>query len=99
MWRDVTSWCRACEVCASRQVGKPTKLYLTPIPVAGAFDRVDRNFPKSNNGKHYAVIFINYLTKWMEVFATSDQTPLTIAKLLVKQVIACHGVSSGLPSN
>ena len=30
------------------------------------------------------IVFIDYLTKWSEVFATSDQTALTIAKLLVE---------------
>jgi len=63
MHRDVTSWCRACEVCASRQVGKPIKPYLTPIPVAGAFDRVGVDvikFPKSKSAMQYAIVFMDY---------------------------------------
>ena len=50
MHQDIIKWCRACEVCASCQVGKPIKPYLTPIPVGGAFDwiRVDIiKFPRS----------------------------------------------------
>ena len=41
-------------------------------------------------------MFIDYLTKWPEVFATSDQTSLTIAELLVEHVISRHGVPSEL---
>ena len=40
MRRDITSWCRTCEVCASRHVVTPIKPHLTPIPIGGAFDRV-----------------------------------------------------------
>ena len=32
------------------------------------------------------------LTKWPEVFAVSDQTAATIAKLLVEEIVSCHGV-------
>ena len=40
----------------------------------------------------YAVVFVDYLTKWPEVFATADQTSPTIARLLVEEVITRHGV-------
>ena len=40
MHKDIVDWCRACEVCASQQVGRQIKPYLTPFPVGGAFDRV-----------------------------------------------------------
>jgi len=42
---------------------------------------------------------MDYLTKWSEVFATSDQTSLTIAELLVKNVISHHGVPAELFSD
>ena len=55
MRKDISSLCRACEMCASRyhDVGKPIKPFLTPIPVGGPFDRVGVDiikFPKSNRG-------------------------------------------------
>ena len=87
---DIHSWCRACEVCASRQVQKPIKPYLTPIPVGGAFDRIGVDiikFPCTRTGMTYAVVFVDYLTKWPEVFATADQTSPIIARLLVEEVI------------
>ena len=55
--------------------------------------------PKSSCGNHYAVVFMDYLTKWPEVFPTCDQTAPTIAKLLVEKVICRHGVPRELLSN
>ena len=45
------------------------------------------------------MVFVDYLTKWPEVFATPDQTTLTIAKLLVEQIIPWHGVPKELLSD
>ena len=42
---------------------------------------------------------MDYLTKWLEVFATCDQSALTIAHLLVEQVISRHGVPAELLSD
>ena len=115
MRRDVSCWCRACEACASRRVGWPIRPPLVPVPVTGAFDRVGvDNFVRSNSGNRYAVVFIDYLTKLVEVFATQDQTALTIAplliatqdqtaltiaQLLVTVVISRHGVPRELLSD
>ena len=40
-------------------------------------------YTKSQSGNQYAVVFADYLTKWPEVFATKNQTALTIAELFV----------------
>ena len=63
---------------------------LTPIPVAGPFNRVGADvlhFPKSVRGNQYAVVFLDSLTKWPEAFATQDQSALTIAKLFVENCV------------
>ena len=49
-------------------------------------------FPPSYNGNKYAVVFLDYLTKWTEVFALPAQTALTIVQLLVKKIISRQGV-------
>lgn len=75
---------------------------MTPIPVSGPFDRVGVDvlqLPKTKRGNNYAVIFVDYLTKWPEVFPTPDQTTLAIAKLLVEEVVSCHGVPCQLMSD
>ena len=102
MRSDITKWSRECEVCVSRNMGKPIRPFLTPIPVGGPFDRLGVDilkFPTSGHGKKYAVVFMDYLTKWPKVFATEDQSSSTIAELLVEHVITRHGVPSELLSD
>ena len=75
---------------------------LTPIPVAGPFDRVGVDviqFPKSCSGNKYALVFVDYLTKWPEVFAMQDQSALTIARLFVEEIVCRHGVPRELLSD
>jgi len=56
-------------------------------------------FVRSNSRNQYAIVFIDYLTKWVEVFTTQDRTALTIAQLLVTEVISHHGVPRELLSD
>ena len=102
MRKDIGGWCRACLVCASRRIGQPVTPPLTPIPVAGPFDRIGVDvlkFPMSDQGSQYAIVFVDYLTKWPEVFPVADQSAITIARLLVEQVISRHGVPGELLSD
>ena len=48
-------------------------------------------FVKSHSGNQYAIMFTDYLTKWPKVFAIKDQTALTIAKYLWKQLCVVMG--------
>ena len=83
MRNDITKWSRECEVSVSRNVGKPIRPFLTPIPVEGPFNRLGVDilkFPTSGNGKKYVVVFMDYLIKWPEVFATEDQSSSTITE-------------------
>ena len=45
------------------------------------------------------MVFIDYLTKWPEVFAVVDQSAATIARLLVEQVVSRHGVPAEILSD
>ena len=88
--------------CATRRVGPAVKPPLTPIPVSGPFDRMGVDvvqFPLSDKGNRYAVVFMDYLTKWTEVFAVPNQSSLTIAQLLVEQIVFRHGVPAELLSD
>ena len=95
MRSDVTKWTRSCLTCATHSPGRKYKPPLTPIPVAGAFDRIGIDvlqLPRTKQGNRYAVVVVDYLTKWPEVFATADQSSATIAKVLVEGVMSRHGV-------
>ena len=102
MRKDITCWTRGCVVCATYTTGRATHCPLTPIPVAGPFDRIGVDvvqFPRSSRGNQYAVVFMDYLTKWPEVFAVPDKLAATIADLLVEQIISTHGVPAEILSD
>ena len=102
MRRDITRWTRGCIVCATRSVGRAVRPPLTPIPVTRPFDRIGVDviqFPKTSRGNQYAVVFVDYLTKWPEVFAVPDQSAATIARLLVEEIVSRHGVPSEVLSD
>ena len=53
-----------------------------PLPVAGAFDRVGVDvvqFVPPLSGNKYAIVFIDYLTKWVEVYVHVTMEPGTRA--------------------
>lgn len=99
MRSDIT---RGCLVCHSHSPGRAVHAPLTPIPVAGPFDRIGVDiiqFPRSDLGNQYAVVFMDYLTKWLEVYPTPDQSAATVANLLVREIVSRHGVPSELLSD
>ena len=52
--------------------------------------------PKTKSGNKYTIVFMDYLTKWLEVFTAADETAPTNAKLLVEELISRHGVPNQL---
>lgn len=82
-------------VCATYSIGRKVKPPLTPLPVTGAFDRVCVDvvqYHRTRRGNRYAIVSVDYLTKWPELFASPDQYSSRIAKLLVEQIVSRHGV-------
>ena len=69
-------------MCASRKgPGRALRPQLQPIPVGGPFHIVGVDVLQLPPSYKYAVVFMDYFTKWPEVFATADQTAETIARL------------------
>ena len=57
------------------------------------------SFLSQKLGNQYAIVFVDYLTKWPEVYPASDQSALTIANLFVREVVCRHGVPAQLLSD
>ena len=55
--------------------------------------------PRTVRGNRYVIVFMDYLTKWVEAFAIPDQTALTVVRTLVEKVIPIHGVPKELLSD
>ena len=77
MRADVRRYYCSCLVCASRKgTGQTNKPALQPIAVGGTFHRVGVDVPQlplTLDGQLYADVFIDYLSKWVEVFAVPNQ--------------------------
>ena len=89
-------------MCATYGRGRAARPPLSPIPVSGPFDHVGVDiiqFQRSNAGNQYAVVFMDYLTKWPEVFAVPDQSAATIGRLLVEEIVSRHGVPAEILSD
>ena len=76
---------------------------LQPIPpVGGPFHRIAMDIlqlPITASGNRYVAVFMDYLTKWPEVFAIPDQKAETVAKLFVERIVCRHGIPEELLSS
>ena len=91
MYRDMLKHCQSCLTCATyRGTGRRYKAPLQPLPVGDPFDRVGVDIlemPLTTRGNRYVIVFAEYLTKWVEAYASPDQTSETIARLLVDCIV------------
>lgn len=103
MRRDVRKHCRSCLTCATRRgVGRASHPPLQPIPVGGPFHCVGVDIlklPLTYDGNQYVLVFLDYLTKWVEAFPIKDQKAETVARVLVEEVICRHGAPECLLSD
>ena len=83
---------RGCLACATYSTGRAVRPPLTPIPVAEPVSVDVLQFPRSKRGKRYVIVFVDYLTKWPEVFPVPDQTAATVAQLLAEEIVSQYGV-------
>ena len=101
--RDIRKFCRACLNCVSRRgPGHASRPPLVPIPVKGAFHRVAVDvlqLPLTSSGNKYVIVFMDYLTKWVEAFPTADQQATTVAELMIEHIVCRHGVPEELLSD
>ena len=100
---DVRAHCRSCLTCATRRgVGRATRPPLQPVPVGGPFHCVGVDIlklPLTYDGNQYVLVFIDYLTKWVEAFPIQDQKAETVARVMVEEVICRHGAPECLLSD
>ena len=103
MYADVTKFCQSCPQCiVVNSTGRVNKPPLHPIPVQRPFQifGVDvMDLPLTKSGNRHVVVFQDFLTKWPLVYPVKDQRAITIAKLLVQEVIPTFGVPEAVLSD
>ena len=94
---DVNNWVRRCDTCAA--IKAPPKKINAPLgmmTVSGPLDRLGTDFvgplPLTPRGNRHILVVTDYFTKWVEIFATKDQTAVTTAEVILNEVIARFGI-------
>lgn len=104
MYKDVEHWVRSCQDCQTRK--KPRNNHrapLLPIPVSAPWERLAMDvlgpLPVTLNGARYIVVFVEFLTKWPEIFPVKNIDAVTIARLITDEIIPRHGAPRTLLSD
>jgi hypothetical protein len=93
-YEDIKSYVKACDACQRR--GRPARNNLLhPIPVYSPFYQIGIDIVgplnRTQRGKRYIVVAMDYLTKWPEARAISEATAENVAKFIYEQIICQHG--------
>ena len=104
MLRDVQNWVKSCHQCNSAK--KPTKPYkskLQPIPpfrvgYAWGMDIVGP-LKESYTGAKYLLVFMEYATKWAEVFPLVETKAHILARFFTDEIVFRYGAPQYLLSD
>ena len=101
---DVTNWIKQCEFCGGRKrpsrkpFGKLRK-YIAGAPLDRIATDILGPFPVTECGNKYILVVMDQFTKFVEVYALSDQTAETVARKIVFEFISRYGVPLELHSD
>ena len=96
MITEIQGYVRSCPSCQMRKPvpGKQAGLMMY-IEVENPFERVGIDllgpFPESLTGNKYAIVAIDYLTKWAETGALKTGTAVDVAQFMIDKIILRHG--------
>jgi transposase InsO family protein len=101
---DISQWIKGCDQCG--QTKKPPKLPRAPLgemQTGAPFDRLTTDFlgpfPETPRGNKHILVVTDTFTKWVEIFATTDQSAKTTARIILNEVIARYGCPYDLLSD
>ena len=103
MIEDIKKWVVSCPVCQERKnpirtiAIRPNILASTPFQVV-AVDIIGP-LPKTKDGYEYAIVFIDYLTKFVEAFPLKTISTKRIATVLIEQIVCRYGAPRALLSD
>jgi hypothetical protein len=105
MFSQVKKWVRTCPTCQQRNhpKGRTPGLLQSIPPASRPFQRLGVDLigplPTSRKGNRHLLVFVDYLTKWPEVFALPEATADAVARVYVEQIICRHGAPEALLSD
>ena len=93
-YEDIKKYVESCDACQRRGRSKKNTL-LHPIPVHSPFYQIGIDFvgplPRTQRGKKYIIVAMDYLTKWPEARAVSEATADATVNFIYEQIICQHG--------
>ena len=101
---EIYNWVHQCEECGQNK--KPSTTPPAPLgkmPTGAPLDRLATDFlgpfPETPRGNKHILVVTDTFTKWVEIFATPDQSAKTTASILLNEVIARFGCPYDLLSD
>ena len=104
MYVDTKKWIESCQICASTKTPRISKSgLLVTMDANEPFETVATDIlgplPTSDSGNKYIIVFSDYFTRWVEVFAIKETDAETIAKLFVNEIVCRYGAPKRLLSD
>ena len=105
MAKDIQKWTRACHSCQIiKGMGKhTTRMSLKTEEVTRPMQRVGVDvlgpWPMTASGNRFIIIYQDYFSKWVEIFAARHHTAHVVAEILVKEIISRYGTMERLHSD
>jgi len=93
-YEDIKEYVESCDACQRRGRSRRNNL-LHPIPVHSPFYQIGIDFvgplPRTQRGKKYIIVAMDYLTKWPEARAVPEATAEAASTFIYEQIICQHG--------
>ena len=89
VFKDVSDYCKTCEVCQKSPVKRPARAQVVPMPlVQKPFQRITMDLvgplPRSKNGNRFILTICDYATRYPEAIPLPSTEAPRIAKELLK---------------
>jgi hypothetical protein len=103
MGQDIFKRCESCHSCIFTRPRHPdTRVIMSSSPPTRPFERLSVDlikFPRSKLGNEYAVVFIDFFTRWTEAMPVPDKRATNIISVMKEYILARHGIPNYLLSD
>ncbi|XP_078501186.1 mitogen-activated protein kinase kinase kinase 3 isoform X1 [Lissotriton helveticus] len=89
IYKETEAYCQRCEVCQRKNLTKPPAVPLQPLPIIGnPWERVGMDIigplPRTTRGHTYALVIVDYSTRFPEAYPLTTPTTKNVAEKLVE---------------
>ncbi len=97
MWTDIKRYVKNCIKCQTiksenRKPAGKMQIIITSRPSEMLGVDIMGSLPKSSKQHEYLLVFVDYFTRWVELFPLRHATAPAIAEILKKEILTRWGV-------